>query len=119
MRVAITTTGTTLDSEVNPRFGRAEYILVHDTDTGKTQAIANQINMGAAQGAGVQTAKRIAEAGAEAVIASHVGPRAYRALASQGIKVYLAEGLAASEALERLQQGELAESSSADVEGHW
>lgn len=119
MRVAITTTGATLDSRVDPRFGRARYILVHDTDSGKTETITNEINMSAEQGAGVQTAKRIAQAGVEAVLASHVGPRAYRALASQAIKVYLAEGLVASEALEHLQQGKLESSSGADVDGHW
>ena len=33
MKVAVTSKGTSLDSVIDPRFGRAPYILIVDTDT--------------------------------------------------------------------------------------
>jgi len=119
MKIAVTSAGKTPDSPIDPRFGRAKYIIVYDTDSRRTEAVINEINMNAPQGAGVQTAKKIAECGADAVISSHVGPRAYSLLVSQGIKVYLAENISVKEALTLLERGQLELASGADVEGHW
>ena len=33
MKIAVTSTGTELDSPVDPRFGRAAFILIVDSDT--------------------------------------------------------------------------------------
>ena len=33
MKIAVTSKGKTMDSEVDPRFGRAAYILVVDSET--------------------------------------------------------------------------------------
>jgi len=119
VKISITATGDTVDAQVDPRFGRARFIIIHDTESGTTEAVANETNMTAQQGAGVQTAKRIIQSGARAVISGHVGPRAFRALASQGIAVYLSESTTVKEAIERLKRGELKAAEGADVDGHW
>ena len=119
MKIAITATGGTVDAQVDPRFGRARFIIIHDTESGTTEAVANETNMTAQQGAGVQTAKRVTQSGAKAVISGHVGPRAFWALASQGIAVYLSDSITVEEAIERLKRGELKAAEGADVDGHW
>ena len=51
MKIAITATGKTLDSQVDPRFGRAAWFIVADSDSMEFEAIAND-NVNAAGGAG-------------------------------------------------------------------
>jgi len=119
MKVAITSTGTTKDSQMDLRFGRAQYFIIADTQTGEFEAVANSQNLNAAQGAGIQSAQTVAQQGAEAVVTGHVGPKAFRTLAAAGIKIYLVDNLTVEEALERLKKGELTVTSTADVDSHW
>ncbi len=42
MKIAITARGIRLDSEVDPRFGRAPYILIVDTETLALEADGQQ-----------------------------------------------------------------------------
>lgn len=41
MQIAITSTGTTMDSPVDPRFGRSPYIAFLDLETGELEALVN------------------------------------------------------------------------------
>ena len=66
MRVAVSASGPTLDSQVDPRFGRCAYFVVVDTGTMAAEAIENA-SVAAAQGAGIATAQMIAGKGVAAV----------------------------------------------------
>ena len=59
MKIAITAKGNRLDSEVDPRFGRAPYILIVDTETLAFEAVDNSDNVNAFKGAGIQAASII------------------------------------------------------------
>jgi predicted Fe-Mo cluster-binding NifX family protein len=119
MKVAITAQGSTLESQVDPRFGRANCFILVDDQSGDFQAIDNQQNINAAQGAGIQAGRIIAENKAEVLITGHCGPNAFKTLNAAGIKVVIgAEGTVA-EALEKYKSGELKVSEGADVDGHW
>ena len=119
MKIAISSVGDTLDSAVDPRFGRAAKFILVDTDTGEHQAIDNAKNLNAAQGAGIQAAETVSRHGAEYLITGHCGPNAFRALEAAGIKVIVgAEGTVA-EAVEKLKAGDVRPSDGADVAGHW
>lgn len=83
MKIAITAQGRELSSEIDPRFGRAKWLIVVNTDTGEFEAHDNSVNLNAVQGAGIQTAQNIANLGVEAVITSNVGPNAFRHLIQQ------------------------------------
>ncbi|MDH3882088.1 MAG: dinitrogenase iron-molybdenum cofactor biosynthesis protein, partial [Desulfobacteraceae bacterium] len=41
MKIAVTSQGTNLDSQVDPRFGRAAYILIVDTETFDFEVLDN------------------------------------------------------------------------------
>ena len=56
MKIAITAKGTTLTDEIDPRFGRAPYILIVDTETMEYEALDNSVNVNAFKGAGIQAA---------------------------------------------------------------
>lgn len=62
MILAVTATGKTLDDSVDPRFGRCPYLLVIETETMHREPVENP-NL-AAGGAGIQSARLMAERGA-------------------------------------------------------
>ena len=120
MKVAVTAAGPGLESEVDPRFGRARYILIVDSDSGGLlEALDNEKNMNAVGGAGVQATQTVADKGVAWLITGNVGPKAFQGLQAAGIKVATgAEGTVA-EALEAFKEGKLREATGANVEGHW
>ena len=119
MKVAVSSVGETLDSAVDPRFGRAAQFLLVDTETGEHQVIDNTKNLNAAQGAGIQAAETVSSHGAEYVITGHCGPNAFRALDAAGIKVITGLKGTVAEVVEKLKVGEAKPSDGADVDGHW
>ena len=119
MKIAITSSGTTINDPVDPRFGRAQNFLLVDSETLATTVHDNATNLNAAQGAGIQAAETVAGLGADTVITGNVGPKAFRALQAAGIKVFLCESSSVSDAIQKLKAGELKEASAANVGGHW
>ena len=121
MNIAITSTGSTLESAIDPRFGRAKFFVAVDTDTetGTFTAHDNRQNLQATQGAGVQAAQNVAELGVQAVISGNVGPKAFRVLNMAGIAVYLCGEGSVADALARFRKGELKAVDAANVDGHW
>ncbi len=122
MKIAITSDGTTPDSQLNPRFGRTKYFLIYNDSADEIKSweiIDNKQNFQASQGAGIQSATTIANSNCNVVITGHCGPKAFRALIAADIEVYLGKEGTVIDALEAFQKGELKKIDSADVEGHW
>ena len=118
MKIAITSTGKTLDSQVDPRFGRAACFIVVDTETMDFNVIENE-SVAAAGGAGVSSAKVVIDAGAEAVLTGNCGPNAQRTLSAAGVKLYTGVAGTVSEAIELLKSGKLAEAAGPNVQAHF
>ena len=119
MRIAISSQGRDLDSVVDPRFGRAPYFIIYDTETDKFEAVDNNQNVMAAQGAGVQAPQNVVGQNVELVISGNFGPKAFHVLSAAGIKTAMwAEGKV-SEAIELAKNNQLKFADSANVEGHW
>lgn len=119
MKVAITSEGETLQSPVDPRFGRAKYFVIVDTETQAVTAVSNAVNLNAAQGAGIQAGKRIVELGAGALVTGHVGPKAFTTLQAGNVEIYMGASGTVAEVLERFKAGQLKAAQAPDVEGHW
>ena len=119
VKVVVTSTGTNTDSRVEPRFGRAPYFLLVDTESGEATALNNAGGVEAVQGAGVQAAEAVSRSGAECLVTGHCGPKAYRALAAAGIAVYTGASGTISEAVEQLRTGTLERADGPTVAGHW
>lgn len=87
MKIAITATGNSLDSMVDPRFGRAAWFLIVDTATMQlTEAIDNTAGKEAAHGAGISAAAQVADKGVEALLTGRVGPKALPVLEKAGVQ---------------------------------
>ena len=119
MKVAVSAQGPLLSSVVDGRFGRAAWFIIADTETGAFQAVKNDQNLMAAQGAGIQSAQLVVNHGAQAVLTGHCGPKAFRVLKAAGVRIHVGVNGAVSDALEKFKAGSLEEAAEADVEGHW
>jgi len=119
VKVAVTSQGTDLDSQVDPRFGRAKSFLVVDTETHEFSVHDNAQNLNAVQGAGIQAGRTVVGLGVAAVITGHVGPKAFTTLQAGNVTVYPGVSGTVKEALEKFKAGQLQTADRADVEGHW
>ena len=119
MKVAVTAQGPELSSAVDPRFGRAKYFIVVDTESGEFSPHDNAQNLNAVQGAGIQAAQNVVNLKVEAVITGNLGPKAFTALQAGNVKAYLGAGGTVSAAVEQFKAGELECTSAPNVEGHW
>jgi len=119
MHILVTSSGKTMESPVDERFGRAAHFIVVDDATGAFEAHDNAQNMLAAQGAGIQAAESASRLGAEVVITGHCGPKAFFALRTAGIRIVVGAHGTVKEALEGFRKGDLKPADSADVAGHW
>ncbi len=117
MRVAVSAAGPTLDSPVDPRFGRCTYFVVVDTDTMSAEAIENA-SVAAAQGAGIATAQMIAGKGVEVVLTGNCGPNAYEALAAAGIRVVTGVTGSVRDAARAYASGQMQPSDRPNVASH-
>jgi predicted Fe-Mo cluster-binding NifX family protein len=119
MRIAFSTSGNNLNSDLDSRFGRTPKFLVYNLENDTYEVIDNEKNLNAAQGAGIQSAETLVKQGVQALVTGHCGPNAYRVLLAAGIKIYYTGAVKISEALEKIRMGKLQEAKNADVEGHW
>jgi predicted Fe-Mo cluster-binding NifX family protein len=119
MKIAITVADKALGAEVDPRFGRAKYFAIYETDNDSVEFIDNRINMEAPSGAGVQAASNVVSTGANVVITGNCGPKAFRTLSEGKVKVIIGARGSVSEVVDKFKKGELEYAESANVEGHW
>ncbi|MBN1973306.1 MAG: NifB/NifX family molybdenum-iron cluster-binding protein [Sedimentisphaerales bacterium] len=118
MKIAITSTGQTLDSQVDQRFGRAEYFIIVETDNMEFEVLSNE-NIAASGGAGISTAKLLVDAGVKAVLTGNCGPNAQKTLTAAGIKLYTGVSGTVSDAVELFKAGKLSEAAQSNVSAHF
>ncbi len=107
-KICVTSTGPTLESQVDPRFGRCQYFVIVDPETMQFDAIPNDA-ASAAGGAGIRAAQTVSSYGVNVVITGSVGPNAYPALQSAGIRIMTSTIGTVEEVVERYKQGTLTE----------
>jgi predicted Fe-Mo cluster-binding NifX family protein len=106
MKICITSTGSGLDTEMEPRFGRCQYFLFVDPETMALEALENP-NIGASGGAGIQSAQLVANKGVDALITGQVGPNAFTTLQAAGIKILTGASGKVREVLEKYKNNQL------------
>jgi predicted Fe-Mo cluster-binding NifX family protein len=119
MKIAVTSTGKDLNSDLDPRFGRAAYFIIVDSETLEFEAIENTQNLNLPQGAGIQAGKTIVNSKAEVLITGNCGPKAFNVLNQAGIKIVTGAKGKVIDAVQQYKNNELKISEEANVEGHW
>lgn len=114
MKVCVTSEGKTLESKVDPRFGRCGYFIIADSDTLEFEAVSNP-NLEAMGGAGVQSGQLMSSKGVKAVITGNVGPNAYQTLEAGGVGIFTGASGTVVEAIEKYNNGELKSASGPSV----
>ncbi len=119
MKIAVTSTGKDLSSDLDPRFGRTSHFLIVDAETLEFEAVENRQNMELPQGAGIQASKTVVDRGVKAVITGNCGPKAFKVLQQAGIQVLTGERGTVQEMIEKYKAGALKALASANVDRHW
>lgn len=119
MKLAITAKGIDLNAEVDPRFGRAAYILIVDSESLDFEVLDNQENINRLKGAGIQAAAMISEKKAEVLLTGFCGPNAIKTLNAAKIKVATEVNGVVKDAIEGFNQGQYSYTDQANTEGHW
>ena len=120
MKIAITAGGEDLDSPVDRVFGRAKRFVITDPEGTNVELLENKQNVNAAQGAGIQSARQMANQSINVVLTGNIGPNAFRALEAVSIKIYQfgSDILTVRDALTAWKQGRLQEVGAPTAKGH-
>lgn len=119
MKVAVTSQGTDLDAAVDPRFGRAAYILIVDVESMAVDVLDNAKNVNAFKGAGIQAASAVGEAGADVLMTGFCGPNAFKTLAAGKVKVIQDVTGTVRDAVEMFKSGNVSYSEAPNKDGQW
>ena len=108
MKIAVSSTGKSLESNVSDIFARCPYFIIAEIENEKIQKVETIENKSANQlgQAGISAAKFLAEKNVKAVITGNVGPRAFDVLKQFNIEVYQGEGKV-KEVIEKFIEGRL------------
>ncbi|MCK4553993.1 NifB/NifX family molybdenum-iron cluster-binding protein [Candidatus Parcubacteria bacterium] len=120
MKIAISSTGKNLESEIDARFGRCPYFLIVEIDDkeisakggsafgGKSVKAIENTAAGQMGGAGITAAEIVANEKVSAVITTNLGPRALSVFEQFRIKIYQGQGKI-KDAIQKFIKGELTE----------
>ena len=118
MKVAVSSSGTNLDSQIDPRFGRCAYFVIVNTDDMSFEAFDNEgIALGG--GAGIQSSQFVASKGVGAIITGNVGPNAVQTLYAAGVEIFMGQTGSVREAVERYRRGDIKPEGSPNVTDHY
>ncbi|MEA3294565.1 MAG: NifB/NifX family molybdenum-iron cluster-binding protein [Euryarchaeota archaeon] len=117
MKICVTSTGTTMDAPVDPRFGRCQYFMIVDLDTMEYEAMSNP-SIGASGGAGIQAAQTVAGKGVGAVATGNVGPNATQTLGAAGIQIMTGARGTVKDAIEQYKSGGLTQTEIPTAQAH-
>ena len=109
MKIAFTTKGKDMDSQMDPRFGRTEYFVIFDDATEEMKVVDNTAIVNEAHGAGPKTAQTLFEEKANVLITGNgPGGNAATVLQKTGIEIYVGAGeMTVKQAYEAYKNGEL------------
>jgi predicted Fe-Mo cluster-binding NifX family protein len=94
MKVAISSTGNSLQSKADPRFGRAPFFIFieEDVEGGPREYSLENSAAEAGAGAGTEAAQQVVREGAGIIISGAVGPNAFEVFDKLGMNVFLFQG---------------------------
>jgi predicted Fe-Mo cluster-binding NifX family protein len=93
MKIAFTAKGTDWKAEIDPRFGRTDYIVIYDDATKELTSVDNRSIEDVAHGAGPQTAQKLFDVGPDVLITGNgPGGNAATALQKAKLKIFVGAG---------------------------
>jgi len=114
MKIAISSVGTDLDTQIDPRFGRCAHFVIVETDDMSFEAFDNE-DIALGGGAGIGSAQFVASKGAKVIITGNVGPNAVSTLSTAGIQLITGQTGTVRAAIEDYKMGKLNSSNEANA----
>jgi predicted Fe-Mo cluster-binding NifX family protein len=105
MKICISSTGNSMESAMDPRFGRCEFFAIVDTETNETKLIDNAAAKSGG-GAGIAAGQLIVDNDVEVLITGNVGPNANDVLKAAKIKIVRGKKVSLNENLEMFKNNE-------------
>jgi predicted Fe-Mo cluster-binding NifX family protein len=118
MKIAVTSTGPTLDNPVDPRFGRCAYFVIVETNDMSFEAFDNE-SIALGGGAGIQSAQFVASQKIDAVITGNCGPKALQTLSAAKIQIFAGQSGTVREVVERYKKGDIKSTDTPNVNDHY
>jgi len=118
MKIAVSASGSSLDAEVDPRFGRCQYFIIADPDTMEFEDVSNT-SADAASGAGISTAQMIVDKGVGVVLTGNCGPNAHQVLASANVQIITGASGKIEDVIKDYREGKYQASAQANVPDHY
>ena len=107
MRIAVASEGKELSSKIDPRLGRAKYIVIYDTGNNEWEVLDNRDISQLASGAGVKAAEAIVEKNVDYVVSQNFGPKALEVFRAADIKAAVLSVGTIAEAIELTKRDRL------------
>ena len=104
MKIVVSSTGDSLDSQIDPRFGRCRFFLIIETDDMSFESFNNE-NIALGGGAGIQSASFVASKGAKAVLTGNCGPKAMEVFNKANVEVFTGFAGRVKDAIEKFKTG--------------
>lgn len=104
MKICVTSNGNSIESNLDPRFGRAAYFIIADNKTMEYEAIENAVAVSSG-GAGITSGQLMVDKDVEVVVTGNVGPNAANVLRAANIRIYRGINASIKENIEKLMKG--------------
>ncbi|ENJ9653075.1 NifB/NifX family molybdenum-iron cluster-binding protein [Clostridium botulinum] len=106
MKIAISSTGKTMENLLDIRFGRCEYFQIHDTESKEVKMLENE-GQNASGGAGIVASNQLVDEKIDVIITGNFGPNAFEIIEKAGVKAYKCESISITSVIEKYNKGEL------------
>jgi predicted Fe-Mo cluster-binding NifX family protein len=103
MKVCVPSFGPTLDSRVQPIFGRCEYFILVDPESMAYEVESNPYTS-VSDEAGPESAKMVIDRGAKTLLTAKVGTKAKQVLEASGVEIMDIQGETVREAVEAFRK---------------
>jgi len=104
MIICVTSSGDSMDSILDPRFGRCAYFVISDLKTNENLIIPNAAGISGG-GAGISSGQLMVENNVEAIITGNVGPNAMNVLKAAGIEIHKGQSTSVNDNIEMFKSG--------------
>lgn len=109
MKICISSSGPSENSQVSPVFGRCPYFVVFDEEQERFGTVKNQAWQ-ASRGAGIAAAQKVSDLRCQVLITGNIGPNAFYALNTGRVKIFGGGfGKTIKEVLKDFKEGKLTE----------
>jgi predicted Fe-Mo cluster-binding NifX family protein len=118
MKIAVTATGPTLDSQVENQFGRTSCFIIIDPESMEYQVIQNP-NAGVGDGTGIQSAQLLSGRDIDYILTGNCGPNVFYVFEAAGINLIVDVTGTVRKAVENFKSGAFSVTSQPNVANHF